>query len=311
METPIEQPAAPVEQIVQAAPVEQQQAATSPIPAEAAKPVAAPENKYAKFESDPNFKAFTEALEKGTVNDFFAEQTKFDRMDAQSVIKKDIREQHPGISDKAVDALYKKKMEGYSLEGYDDEDASLAKELMESDAQRIRNGWKQQNAPKPQQATEQKAEAATPSQPSIEDFVRQQQESAVKELTATIDKITADPEFKRFETERTVRVGGKDGINYEVPKGTDPVKMLQDPDVLWAGLKNKDGSINAERLLRAQAYLADMDAYDARLLAHGVKQGSKAEITALENPKVGSSLASAGKPVGGGKKISWGGAIPA
>lgn len=126
-------------------------------------------------EADPKIVGLVQAYKDGTLNNYVRElATDYSKMSSEDVMRHQLREEYPKANDKALEALFKQKVEKvYNLNSDDEDELSEGKLLLDAEADKYRDKFmdnqkkylypekpqpKVDNTPSPEQAQKQLVE---------------------------------------------------------------------------------------------------------------------------------------------------------
>ena len=208
---------------------------------------------------------------KGSIDDYVAiKSINFKDMPPDALLKYKLRRDNPTVSDAAIDFMVRKKLSSEYLitDDLDDEQRAIPMEVFSADMEKVRSEFIQEQA-----------KFSAP--------VRQPEPTV--DIEAERQALLADPIIKGVTDSKTITVGPKDSpLKLQVvPDKILP--LLYDDDALDVALQVKDpsgkptGKKDPAKALKFAAFIADPEAYDNALIAHGKTLGKKQEVDTLEN----------------------------
>lgn len=230
---------------------------------------------------DDFIKQLVEYYEKtGDVTPYIeAKAVDFTKMSDEDIMRRELREQYPSLSDKAFDKLFKQQViDKYKLDAdeYGEEDAELGKELLQAESQKIRQkfiDWQKGfKAPEPEIPKEQVDE-------------QKQLQEAVEKFQ---QKVTSDPITKSLlESKRlAIKVGDVD-VNYDIPDAESLVEMTLDNNKFFSQFAAEDGNIDLQRWFYTTAFAKDPAAFIKTFFDQGLHHGRSEVTKEIKNPQIG------------------------
>lgn len=255
----------------------------------------APEVKQPVFNLDEELKKIDkwEALKKLGLDDFEIDLLKYkaetgdvtpyleaktvdySKFTDEQIMRHDLRKQYKGMSDKAFELLYEKKVnEQFNLDAevHGDAAAELGRELLKFEADKIR-----------QREIEAQKKFKAPEKP-VDDTAQRQKQEQEKMIEEYKSYVNDNPATKTLLTDKRLVYGnGETAFNYAVePKSL--VETALNPNLLFNDLKDKNGNADLAKVYKAKAYIANMEQVEKMLIEHGKTLGKKEEFEKLENP---------------------------
>jgi hypothetical protein len=282
----------------------QQEAAVEPAsqpasePAAAAEPVAEPVSKPAENASFDNpeptpeketareykfkddfIKNVVEFYEKtGDITPYLqAKLVDFNSMSDEDVMRRNLREQYADLSDKAFDRLYKTQVvDKFKIDAdeWGEEDAELGRELLKSEASKIRNqylDW-QNNFKAPDQ-----------------EVVQESNDEAVEQLRRFEQEVKSNPYTKNLLEAKKISIKTSDGeFNYEIPEANSLFDMTIDNDKFFSQFANPDGQLDYNRWYKTAAYSQNPEMFEKSLINYGKTLGRSEVTKEIKNPSTAS-----------------------
>ncbi len=197
-----------------------------------------------------------------------AKSVDYTKMDATELFKRDIRKNHPTLSEGALNTMLKKRQEQYCLDREDypenSEEAILGQELLAADADKLRKDF----------IAEQNKFKAPERQPDVNAQQREAADKVRQEKLTT--EVMADPVFKGLHDNKSISFGeGEGSFNFPIAD-VDPVIQNVLASVFQSGKENLQG-INIANYVKSVAIAGDLDNF---LLKYGEHH------TALEHKRM-------------------------
>lgn len=208
-----------------------------------------------------------------------AKTVDFTKMDDAEIMRRNLREQYPDVSEKAFDRLYKQQViDKYKLdvEEWGEDDAELGKELLRSEADKLRSKY----------IDWQKGFVAPEPQSSIE--ASQQEEEARLAMEQFERTVLNDPFTKSLLDSKRVSIkSGEDEFNYELPDANSLVDMTLDNNKFFSQFAANEGQLDYNKWYKTVAYSQNPEQFEKALINFGKTLG-RAEVTKeIKNPSTG------------------------
>lgn len=253
-----------------------------PTPAETAE-VATPEPvketaRDYKFKDD-FIKNVVEFYEKtGDITPYLqAKLVDFNSMSDEDVMRRNLREQYADLSDKAFDRLYKTQVvDKFKIDAdeWGEEDSELGRELLKSEASKIRNqylDW-QNNFKAPDQEVGQESN-----------------EEAIEQLRRFEQEVKSNPYTKNLLEAKKISIKTSDGeFNYEIPEANSLFDMTIDNDKFFSQFANPDGQLDYNRWYKTAAYSQNPEMFEKSLINYGKTLGRSEVTKEIKNPSTAS-----------------------
>lgn len=201
-----------------------------------------------------------------------AKTVDFQGMTDEEVMRRNLREQYPEVSEKAFDKLFKKEIiEKFKLEDgeWDEDEAELGRELLKAEAGKIRNKYidwqKQFQAPEPEVTKEQEAIA--------EAYKKFEESVKTSEFTKQV-----------LESKRIAIKTGDDEFNFEVNQPDALVEMTLNNDKFFAQFANDNGQLDYARWYKTAAYSQNPELFEKSLINYGKAIGRNEVTKEIKNP---------------------------
>lgn len=274
------------------------QTAAEPVsePAATAEPVAEPVSKPAENTSFDNptpeketareykfkddfIKNVVEFYEKtGDITPYLqAKLVDFNGMSDEDVMRRNLREQYADLSDKAFDRLYKTQVvDKFKIDSdeWGEEDSELGRELLKSEASKVRNqylDW-QNNFKAPDQEVGQESN-----------------DEAVEQLRRFEQEVKSNQYTKNLLEAKKISIKTSDGeFNYEIPEANSLFDMTIDNDKFFSQFANPDGQLDYNRWYKTAAYSQNPEMFEKSLINYGKTLGRSEVTREIKNPSTAS-----------------------
>lgn len=200
----------------------------------------------------------------------------FNGMSDEEIMRRNLREQYPDVSDKAFDRLFKQQIvDKYKLDAdeWGEEDSDLGRELLKVEAAKARQKyieWQQGfRAPEPVQSQE-----AQQQQSDVEAAIREFEQS-VKSSSIT-NQILND---KRI----AIKVGDSE-FQYELPDANSMVDMTLDNDKFFQQFAAGEGQLDYSKWYKTVAYSQNPELFEKALINYGKTLGREEVTKEIKNP---------------------------
>lgn len=251
-------------------------AAATPGAEPAAQPAAAPATPASDFDwikENPIAQKALDAIKAGDFSNFAKTfGTNYDTMPDEDVVRLNLQKQNPGVSDGTIDALLKRELAKYDLKGFDSEKNEAGAELLKLDANKIRDGFKQEQAAYQAPTVQGQPQGQPADDPA---------------MIERVNYLTSHPTLTAFETNRTLSLGsGTDALNFEPDPSINKESILNtDP---WSEMWSTDAAgkqvFDMQKYIRVMNYAKNPEAVEAALIKHGKSLGAKADFVDRHNP---------------------------
>lgn len=196
----------------------------------------------------------------------------FNAMSDEEIMRRELREQYPEVSDKAFDKLYKQQViDKYKLDAdlYEEDDTELGKELLKSEAAKLRAKYQEWQsgfkAPEPQPDN------------SAEEMKRhlEQFEKTVKENELT----------KSLLNDKRIAIKTGDGeFAFEVADPNTLVDMTVDNKKFFGQFVAGEGKLDYEKWYKTVAYAQNQELFEKSMINYGKTLGREEITKELKNP---------------------------
>lgn len=236
------------------------------------KPEAEPAREY-NFKDD-FIKKVVEFYEKtGDLTPYLQAKTvNFEQMSDEEILRRNLREEYADLSDKAFERLYKQEVvDKYKLDAdeWGDDDSELGRELLKSEAAKLREKYLQWqrdfSAPEPE-VSDEYAQTA-------EMLQRFEQEVRSSDFT------------KGFLEGKKLTIKTTDGeFNYEVPQADAVIDMTIDNDKFFSQFAGENGNLDYAKWYKTVAYSQNPDLFEKALINYGKTLGRSEVTKEIKNP---------------------------
>jgi hypothetical protein len=256
----------------------------APDPAPTAEPAPEPEPARASEPAreyqwkDDFIKGVVEFYEKtGDITPYLqAKLVDFNGMSDEEVMRRNLREQYPDVSEKAFERLYKQQIvDKFKLdsEEWGEEDSDLGRELLKAEATKARQKYIEwQNgfmAPEPVVSDEAKQEEAQ----LKEAFQKFEQDVRTNKMTSQLlnDKRIA------------IKVGDAE-FNYELSNPNEMVDLTLDNNKFFSQFAAGDGQLDYSKWYKTVAYSQNPELFEKALINYGKTLGREEVTKEIKNP---------------------------
>lgn len=233
---------------------------------------------------DAYFQKLYQAYKNDALEEFLvATHTDYDAISDAELIRMQVENQYPTLQPDEKDLIFKMKLEKeFNITDLEDSDNRAGQLMMKLEAQKIRDGLKQEQAQyqvKPRVNDEFEA---------YKQQMQAQQLESKKQLEAFHDYLKSTQEYKNFETNRIVQFGdGESKVNYEVnAKPEDFLRDSLDQDNFFSKFLNQDGALDLVKWQKVWAYANDPTTVERAIYNAGKSQGEKRLYDELHNARV-------------------------
>lgn len=233
---------------------------------------------------DPYFQKLYEAYRNDALEEFLvATHTNYDEIPDVDLIRMQVQSQYPTLQPDEQDLILKMKLEKeFNITDLEDSDNRVGQLMMKLEAQKIRDGLKQEQAQyqvKPRVNDEFEA---------YKQQIEAQQLQAQQQLAEFQNYLKSTPVYKNFETNRIVEFGdGESKVRYEVnAKPEDFVNDSVNQENFFAKFLNQDGALDLVKWQKVWAYANDPATVEKAIYNAGKSQGEKRLYDELHNARV-------------------------
>lgn len=196
----------------------------------------------------------------------------FQGMSDEEIMRRDLREAYPDVSDKAFEKLYKQQViDKYKLDAemYEEDDIELGKELLKSEASKIRSKYQEWQkgfqAPEPEPDNSSEEEAR----------LFQEFEEKVKNNELT----------KAILNDKRIAIKTADGdFNFEIQDPNALLDMTIDNDKFFSQFASGEGEIDYAKWYKTSAYAQNPEQFERSLINYGKTLGREEITKEIKNP---------------------------
>lgn len=253
--------------------------AKEPVSEPAKEPAKEPAREEFKWKDD-FIKGVVEYYEKtGDITPYLQAKTvDFNQMADEEIMRRNLREQYPDVSEKAFERLYKQQVvDKFKLDAdeWGEDDSELGKELLKSEASKIRQKYvewqKNFTAPEP-----------------VKENSQVQDDSAAEALKAFEESVKQSELTKKLlEGKRLTIKDGDNEFAYEVPEAETLVDMTIDNNKFFAQFASTDGQVDLAKWYRTVAYSQNPEQFEKSLINYGKTLGRQEVTKEIKNPTIG------------------------
>jgi phosphomevalonate kinase len=190
----------------------------------------------------------------------------------EDIMRRELREQYPDVSEKAFDKLFKQQViDKFKLDSdmYEEDDVDLGKQLLKSEASKLRAKYQDwQNSFKAPEPTTNNV---------MEDTQRVLQEF---EQTVKSNEITKDI----LESKR-IAIKTADGeFNYEIPEPNKLLDMTVDNTKFFGQFAAGEGKLDYAKWYKTAAYSQNPELFEKSLINYGKTLGREEIAKEIKNP---------------------------
>lgn len=230
---------------------------------------------------DAYFKKLYEAYKNDALDEFLiTTHTDYDAMSDVEIMKMQIDSQYKNLSEDDRDLIFQMKLQkDFNISDLNSDDSRAGKLMMKLEADKIREGLK-----------EQQAQYQPPTRPNeVEQFKKQlelQQLEAQKQVEDFKNYFTQTPEYKQFETSRLVEFGDQENkVRFEIDKSADFLGETLDQQKFFSKFVKDDGQVDVAKWQRVWAYANNPSAVEKALFNSGKSAGEKRLFDELKNTR--------------------------
>lgn len=237
-----------------------------------------PKSEPAREWKDDFIKGVVEYYEKtGDLTPYLqAKLVDFNGMSDEEIMRRNLREQYPDVSDKAFDRLFKQQVvDKFKLDAdeWGEEDAELGRELLKTEANKARQqyiDWQNSfKAPEPVQSLEAQQEQLE----TEEAFKKFEQSVKSSHLT---NQIIND---KRI----AIKIGDSE-FNYEIQDAESLVNMTLDNNQFFQQFAAGEGQLDYSKWYKTVAYSQNPELFEKALVNYGKTLGREEVTKEIKNP---------------------------
>ena len=241
---------------------------------------------------DEYIKGLVEYYEKtGDIKPYVDAMSKnYDEMSAEAIIRENMRSEYPNLSDAQFEKLFQKQLKSkYNLDTdeYDEDEIELAKALLENDATKIRNEFKER----------QSKFAAPEAEPQPDLSEQYEKWKEVVSQDSFVKQIQKEPKFK-------VKYGDNE-FNIEVENSKDLVEAAYNDQKIFKNFVTGTGEnakIDFEKFVKTYHYSQNPEDFEKKLIDFGRTLGQNKVLDDLQNP---TKIDNVNKPTRGEVTGDW------
>ena len=201
-----------------------------------------------------------------------ATSVNYEEMTDASVMRYNLKQQNPTLSDRAIERLYKRDViDKYSLDEdrHEADEVELGKELLKADANKLRTKF----------VDEQKSFIQPPSK---DEEVATNNDEAMKHYVESVNSSESTKDI--LENKRILVDFNDETFSYEIDNPGALKEMTLDQNKFFQLFSNDKGEIDFNKWYRVASYATDPDTYDQSLITHGIGLGQEKVVKDLKNP---------------------------
>lgn len=177
----------------------------------------------------------------------------FEAMTDEEIMRRDLRESYPDVSDKAFEKLFKQQVvDKYKLDAdqWDEDDTELGRELLKSEASKLRSKYLEW----------QKGFRAP--EPKVDESAKQAEAQALKELQEFENEVKNNALTKSLLESKRIAIKTGDGeFNFEVANPNKLLDMTLDNNQFFAQFANPDGQVDYNKWYLTSAFSQDPEGF--------------------------------------------------
>lgn len=264
-----------------------QETTTEPAKAEPAKVEPAKETPTETAKVDPPKYSFKDDFIKGAVEYYEktgdltpylqAKTIDFNQMADEDVMRRDLREQYPDVSEKAFEKLFKQQVvDKFKLDPdqWEEDDIDLGKELLKSEASKLRAKYQEwQNGFKAPERETNESQIDT----SAEDAQRALEEFAEKTKSSEATKAL-------IESKRIAIKTGDGEFNFEISDPNQLLEMTIDNSKFFTQFVGAEGNLDYAKWYKTTAYAQNPEMFEKSLINYGKTLGREEITKEIKNP---------------------------
>lgn len=201
-----------------------------------------------------------------------AKTVNFEQMSDEEILRRNLREEYADLSDKAFDRLYKQQVvDKFKLDAdeWGEEDSELGRELLKSEATKLRERYLQWQR-----------DFSAP-EPEVSDEYAQ-----TAEMLQRFEQDVRSSDFtKSFLEGKKLTIKTTDGeFNYEVPQADAVIDMTIDNDKFFSQFAGDQGNLDYAKWYKTVAYSQNPDLFEKALINYGKTLGRSEVTKEIKNP---------------------------
>jgi hypothetical protein len=203
----------------------------------------------------------------------------FNQMSDEEIMRRNLKEQYPDVSEKAFDRLFKQQVvDKFKLDAdeWGEDDSELGKELLKSEASKVRQKY----------VDWQKGFAAPE---RVEDDSQAQEDAEAEEAMKNFESSVKGSELtkKLLESKRITIKDGDGEFAYELPEVNAIVDMTLDNDKFFAQFASTEGQVDFAKWYKTVAYSQNPEQFEKSLINYGKTLGRQEVTKEIKNPSLG------------------------
>lgn len=198
-------------------------------------------------------------------------------MPDEEIMRRDLREKYPDVSEKAFERLYKQQvLDRFKLDAdeWGEDDSELGRELLKSEASKIRSAkidWQKSfTAPEPE-----------PQQPTVQEG---QDQELLKKFEQTVR--SSDATRSILEGKRITIKDGESEFNFEIAQPDALLDMTINNDKFFSQFASGEGQVDLGRWYKTAAYSQNPELFERSLINYGKTLGREEITKDLKNPSI-------------------------
>jgi hypothetical protein len=225
-----------------------------------------------KFKDDFIKKAVDYYEKYGTLQPFLeATQVDYDAVTDEQLLRMKFDKENADLSGKARDRMFQKELEKYNLDSYEEDDIEIGQALLNRDANKLRQSFKEEQSQFLQSIQSNSQEKTVASSAELE-----AQQAQIKQVAESgVASVLKDNFIK-------VASNGE-GINFQVANPQKVVDFALDSTQFLSNFSKGDGNIDWDKWVKVVAFTENPDLFVGELIKHGKSLGRKAMEAELKN----------------------------
>lgn len=203
-----------------------------------------------------------------------ATQVDYDAVDDVELLRIKFNKENSDLPAKTRERIFQKELEKYNLDSYEEDDVETGQALLKRDANKLRQGFKEE-----QKNFLQSIEPEKQEQDNAEVIA---QIEAQKAENKAIAKSGVESVLKN----NYIKVGANgEGINFQVSNVDKVVDFALDSTQFLSTFAKQDGSIDWDKWVKVVSFTENPDLFIGELIKHGKSLGRKSMEAELKNFK--------------------------
>jgi len=213
------------------------------------------------YEKTGDIKPYVDAMSKN-----------YDEMSAEQILRENMRENYPKLSDAQFEKLFQKEITNkYNINSdeFEEEEIELGRALLENDAEKIRNEFK-----------ERQSKFAAPEAEPQEDPQKAYEEW--KNVVSENDYVKSFSKEPKF----TIKYDDRE-LNLDIKDAADVIDAAYNDQKIFQNFvegEGKNSKINFEKFLKTYHYAKDPVTFEKKLIEFGRTLGQNKVLDDLQNP---------------------------